>query len=143
MALTKAPLFGLDAGGTLGGSIVFSKWKGRTYVRRHAIPHNPRSGLQVGMRAGFKFVSQDYANLSPTIIGHWKAIADKTSITPLNAQIKQCQQNIRLGFGCIQDPTATPGTTPHAPITGAAAAEPKTLILTWRTRSRIQAITPQ
>lgn len=131
MALTKAPLFGLDASGTIAGSIVFSKWKGRTYVRRHAVPHNPRTGLQVGMRAGFKFVSQDFANLSPTIVDHWKTIADKTGITPLNAQIKAGQQNIRLGLGVIQDPTAAPGTTPNAPTGGAAAAEPKTLVLTW------------
>jgi hypothetical protein len=131
MALTKAPLFGLDAGGTLGGAIVFSKWKGRTYVRRHAIPHNPRSGLQVGMRAGFKFVTQAYVSLSGTIIDHWKLIADKTAITPLNAQVKASQQNIRLGLGCIKDPNATPGTTPTIVAGTSATAAPKTLVLAW------------
>jgi len=131
MALTKAPLFGLDASGQLGGSIVFSKWKGRTYVRRLAIPHNPKSGLQVGMRAAFKFVSQNYATLSATIVGHWKTVADKTSITPLNAQIRSCQENIRLGKGCIEDPTATAGTTPNAPATASATALPKSLALAW------------
>jgi len=131
MALTKAPLFGLDAGGTVAGAIVFSKWKGRTYVRRHAVPHNPKSGLQVGMRSAFKFTSQDYANLSATIVAHWKTIADKTAITPLNAQQRASQQNIRLGLGCIQDPTAAAGTTPTAVATFTATAAPKTLILDW------------
>lgn len=131
MALTKAPLFGLDAGGTLAGAIVFSKWKGRTYVRRHAVPHNPKSGLQVGMRAGFKFITQAYAGLSATIVGHWKTIADKTSITPMNAQLRTSQINIRLGKGCIQDPTAAAGTTPTAPATATATALPKSLLLAW------------
>lgn len=131
MALTKAPLFGLDAGGTLAGSIVFSRWKGRTYVRRHAIPHNPKSGLQVGMRAGFKFISQDFANLSAGDVAEWQLEADKTGITALNAQMRACQRNIRLGLGPIQVPSATGGTTPNAPTSGAAAAAPKTLVLTW------------
>lgn len=131
MALTKAPLFGLDAGGTVGGAIVFSRWKGRTYVRRHAIPHNPKSGLQVGMRSGFKFTSQDWANLSAAIVGRWDALAAAEQVTGLNMQQRYSQRNIRLGNGCIQDPAAVAGTTPTAPATATATAAPKTLIIDW------------
>lgn len=131
MATTKAPLFGLDASGTVGGSIVFSKWKGRTYVRRHAIPSNPKSGLQVGMRAGFKFVSQDYVNLSAADVAAWKLIADKSATTPLNAQMQYSQRNIRLGNGPIHSPDDAAGTTPTLPASCVATAAPKTLILTW------------
>jgi hypothetical protein len=131
MALTKAPLFGLDASGTVAGAIVFSKWKGRTYVRRHAVPHNPKSGLQVGMRAGFKFVAQDYTNLSAAIVARWKAIADLTATTPLNAQMQYSQRNIRLGLGCVQDPAAAAGTTPTIVAGTSATAAPKSLILVW------------
>jgi len=131
MAITKAPLFSLDASGTLAGAIVFSKWKGRQYVRRHAIPHNPKSGLQVGMRAGFKFTSQDYKNLSGAVVSHWKALSDPLALTPLDVQQRYSQRNIRLGKGCIQDPTASAGTTPNAPTTGVATALPKSLLLTW------------
>lgn len=115
----------------MAGSIVFSKWKGRTYVRRHAVPHNPKSGLQTGMRAVFKFVSQTYAVLGATAIGHWKSIADKTSITPLNAQMRASQQNARLGNGPIHDPTDAAGTTPNAPATATATAAAKSLVLNW------------
>src|SRR3990170_5551012 len=131
MAVTKAPLFGLDASGTLGGSIVFSKWKGRTYVRRHAVPANPKSGLQVGMRAGFKFVSETYSGLSDAIKARWKLIGEKTQTTPLNAQMKLSQENIRIGKGCVKDPDAIAGTTPTAPATLLATALPKSLLLTW------------
>lgn len=131
MALTKAPLFGLDASGTIAGAIVFSKWKGRNYVRRHAVPSNPKTGLQVGMRAAFKYISQSYSTLSDAAKAAWKDVADKTQITPLNAQMAMSQQNIRLGLGVIHSPLDAAGTTPNAPITGVATAAPKTLILTW------------
>lgn len=131
MAITKAPLFGLDASGTVGGSIVFSKWKGRTYVRRHAVPSNPKSGLQVGMRAGFKFVAQNYAALSAAIVARWKAIADLDSTTPLNAQMKKSQINLRVNKGPIRDPAEAAGTTPTLVAGTSATAAPKTLTLVW------------
>ena len=131
MALTKAPLFGLDASGTLGGSIVFGKWKGRTYVRRHAVPSNPKSGLQVGMRSVFKFISQDYANLSAAIVARWKAIADVELITPLNAQMKVAQQFARQNKGWVKDPAETLETTIDPPTGLTAVAQPKSIALSW------------
>ena len=50
MARTKGPLFSLDASGTIAETIVYSKWKGRNYVRRHTIPYNPQSPKQVNVR---------------------------------------------------------------------------------------------
>jgi hypothetical protein len=131
MAIAKAPLFGLDASGTIAGSIVFSKWKGRNYVRRHAVPSNPQSGLQVGMRAGLKFTTQNYASLSSTVTGHWKTIADKTLITPLNAQVSASQKSLRENFGPIYDPTSSAGTAPDATATQAATDQTKSLVLAW------------
>jgi len=37
------PLYSQDASGTIGKAIVFSKWKGRNYVRKHVKPANPQS----------------------------------------------------------------------------------------------------
>lgn len=117
MALTKGPLMSLDASGSVAKTITFSKWKGRNYVRHLVIPHNPKSGLQVGMRASLKFVTQAYAALSATIKSHWKTVATPQGITPLNAQVQQTQRSVRAGNGPIQDPTAAAGTTPSAPAT--------------------------
>ena len=33
----------MDASGTFGGTLTYSKWKGKNYVRQHVIPSNPRS----------------------------------------------------------------------------------------------------
>lgn len=131
MALTKAPLFGLDASGTLGGSIVFGKWKGRTYVRRHAVPSNPKSGLQVGMRSVFKWISQDYTNLSAAIKARWKAIADVEQITPMNAQMRAAQQFARQNKGWVRDPAEALETTIDPPTGLTATAQPKSVSLAW------------
>lgn len=85
MATTKGPLFSMDASGTVAGSIVFSKWKGRNYVRRHAIPANPRSALQIGTRSMLRYLSQRYADLSALNKATWDVRAEPYSISGFNA----------------------------------------------------------
>lgn len=131
MAGVKAPLFGLDASGALGGSIVFSKWKGRNYVRKLSIPANPQSGLQVGMRAGMRFITQDFKNLTAGQKAAWDTLAAVDNITQLNAQVRDAQRRTRVNDGVRRGPDESSGTTPDAAITLDAAAQPKSLVLTW------------
>jgi hypothetical protein len=84
MATTKGPLFSMDASGSLAGSIVFSKWKGRNYVRRHAIPANPKSALQVGTRAMLRYLSQRWDSVSSIYQATWDAPAEPLQISPFN-----------------------------------------------------------
>jgi len=41
MARVVGPLMSLAASQTLGGTLVFSQWKGRAYVRLRVDPYNP------------------------------------------------------------------------------------------------------
>jgi len=131
MAITKAPLFGLDASGALAKSIVFSKWRGRTYVRRHTVPANPRSGLQVGIRSVMKFVSQDFTNLTQAQKDSWDTLAAPDNITQLNAQVRLSITRARRNLGWVQDQTTTALTTIDAPTTLTATAAPKAVDLSW------------
>lgn len=131
MAGVKAPLFGLDASGALGGAIVFSKWRGRAYVRRLSIPSNPRSGLQVGMRSSMKFITQDFKNLTVAQKAAWDTLAAVTNITQLNAQVKECQGRTRRNLGVLRGPAESAGTTPDAPTIDSVVAQPKTLVVNW------------
>lgn len=131
MATTKAPLFGLDASGQLGGSIVFSKWRGRTYVRRHAIPANPQSGLQVGMRSILKFVSQIWASLNTAQKDAWAALAATDNITYLNAMQRDAGKRGRLNLAPRRGPAEAAGTTPSAPTIGTIDENFKTLTVPW------------
>lgn len=131
MATTKGPLMSLDASGSVADTITFSKWKGRNYVRELVIPANPKTGLQTGVRATFKFITQVWASLSATIQGNWADLAKANAVTPLNEMIRDNQTRGRQDFGMKQDPTVAEGAVEAAPVGGAAAAQPKSLKLTW------------
>lgn len=51
MSKVSGPLMSMDASGKLADAIVFSKWKGRNYVRQLVIPYNPQSASQQETRA--------------------------------------------------------------------------------------------
>lgn len=50
MAKVTAPLLSLDASGSVGNAMVFSKWKGRNYVRVLVTPKNLQSEGQAEVR---------------------------------------------------------------------------------------------
>ena len=50
MAKVTGPLMSMDASGKFGGTLVFSKWKGRNVVRQLVIPANPNSQGQEDAR---------------------------------------------------------------------------------------------
>lgn len=87
MAGVKGPLFSLDASGSIGDAIVFAKWKGRNYVRRHAIPSNPKSVGQVSVRAMLKFLTQYWDTLTAGEQATWVTRAAATDISPFNAYV--------------------------------------------------------
>lgn len=89
MVKVNGPLFSLDASGTLGKAIVYSKWKGRNYVRERVIPSNPKSGPQTGRRAMFKWLTQHWAGLITSTKASWQTLADQIIAAPVNAFVKQ------------------------------------------------------
>jgi hypothetical protein len=131
MARVKGPLFSMSASGTIGKAIVFSTWKGREYVRRHAVPSNPRSGLQVGIRAVFGFIAQYFASLSTGEISDWEDVAAATSVTPLNAFTSDAVARARRNEGWRVDPDGAAAESPAAPTGGDAITALKSITLTW------------
>ena len=87
MVKVNAPAMSLDASGSLGGAIVFSKWKGRNYVRTLVRPSNPRSVLQVAVRAMMRFLSQKWAAVAGNEQATWDDLANASSISPFNAYV--------------------------------------------------------
>lgn len=87
MVRVTAPGMSLDASGTLAGALVFSKWKGRNYIREHVIPANPRSGGQVGIRAMFKFLTQIWDGLSQATKDDWLDRAANGVYSTFNAYL--------------------------------------------------------
>lgn len=88
MARVNGPLMSMDASGALGGAVVFSKWKGRNYVRQLVKPANPRSGGQISMRAALKFLAQEWAGIGDAPQATWEDLADAGVFSPFNAFTK-------------------------------------------------------
>lgn len=89
MVKVNGPMFSLDASGTLADAITFSRWKGRPYVRERVIPSNPRSGAQVGRRAMFTYLSQEWAAIIASAKATWQDLADELVASPFNAYVSE------------------------------------------------------
>jgi hypothetical protein len=130
MVKVQAPAFSLEASGQLGGAIVFSKWKGRPYVRALVKPANPKSGGQVGVRAMFKFLSQDWTNLTAGNQASWETRADQKIVSPFNAFMGYNQFRWRDFLApTVADPEAT-GDTPATVGTTTAVAGVRSITVT-------------
>lgn len=95
MVKVFGPAMSLDASGTIGNAITFSKWKGRHYIRERIIPANPRSGLQVGFRALFAFITQNWAGVHANQQANYDDLADSMAISPFNAYVRVNQRRWR------------------------------------------------
>ena len=133
MARVSAPLLSLDASGTLAKAITFSKWKGRNYVRTRVVPSNPRSGLQVGMRAGIAGAPDLWNNyLSPAHRAAWATGVGAEAISGYNLYCRQGQINLRSNYGpAVQYPSTAHEQTPVAPAGPAAVQDGTDMSITW------------
>jgi len=95
MVKLAAPMMSLDASGSLAGAIVFSKWKGRNYARQLVRPANPKSALQVSMRAMLRFLAQDWKNIGATPKASWTEEAAAGNFSKFNAYIQANQRRWR------------------------------------------------
>lgn len=58
MAKVTGPLLSLDASGSIGSTMTFSRWKGINYVRQRVIPTYTNTALQIAVRLFWKDASQ-------------------------------------------------------------------------------------
>lgn len=130
MAGVRGPLMSFDASGKVANSIVFSKWKGRNYVRQLVTPHNPKSGSQTGMRSMFGFLATLWASIAAGDQATWDELAETGNYSPFNAYMKANQADWRnFGSPTEATPAAAAG-TPAALGTEAANASGRNIILT-------------
>lgn len=113
MARVTGPLMSFDASGTVAGSIVFAKWRGRNYVRRHAVPANPRSQAQLAARAIVAFLAPRWAALTLTNRTTWDAGAEALRISSFNEYVRINARNWRdllapsMAFPAVRTLTVT------------------------------------
>jgi len=129
MVKVHAPALSLDASGSIAGAMVFSKWKGRNYVRELVIPANPRSGAQTGVRSMFKFLAQEWAGLSAGEKASWQDRADDLVASTFNGYMSYNQRRWRnFETPTQEDPPALISTAPSG-CTGVATPGIRTMSL--------------
>ncbi|MBA7647916.1 hypothetical protein ES703_55695 [subsurface metagenome] len=84
MAKTKGPLFSLGASGTLAKTVVFSQWKGRSYVRKHKIPFNPKSTKQTNVRTAMTLLVPYWQSRTPSLKDSWNAFGKQFNMSGWN-----------------------------------------------------------
>lgn len=116
MVKVTAPAMSLDASGSIAGTMVFSKWKGRNYVRQLVRPSNPKSGGQVYNRAMFKFLSERWKSISTGDKATWQTLADELKASTFNAYVRQCMRDHQSALAPMDNATtARPGTAAGTP----------------------------
>ena len=131
MAKTVGPLMSLDASGTVAGTITFSKWKGRNYVRQRVIPANPQTTAQTGVRSSFAGAVDLWKKNQIELRANFESQAEARGVSTFNAFTGAVQRQYSKGFGAADNPEPT-NAAPSDPATGVnLAVEGKYLVITW------------
>lgn len=120
MARVKAPLFSLDASGQLGEAIVYSKWKGREYVREYTIPQNPNSPAQVNVRKAWELLVSQWQSEAQAVQSDWNTFADQFKMSGFNQYIGRGMEAYVSQLGTATNPTSV-----------SVAGTPPTEVWTW------------
>lgn len=122
MVKVAGPAMSLSASGSLAGTLVFSTWKGRPYVRNLVRPSNPKSGGQVGVRSMFKFLSQSWAGIALPSRSTWETRADQAIVSTFNAYMGYNQARWRDFLApATEDPAADTDTPATIGVVAVAA----------------------
>ena len=127
-----------QASGSLGG-MVASNNRGGNYLRRRAIPVNPRTDLQHAVRSNLGSLAQVYSNtLTPAQQAGWalygsnvpivNAVGDARQQTGISAFIRSNATRLQIGADPILDAPInfTLGITPQISVTVNASVAPGT-----------------
>lgn len=85
MVKLTGPGLALGAGGSLASTVTFSNWKGKSYLKMHRAPQQPRSIRQVSMRAMMAFLSDRWSHFSLADQATWDELAAINKISSFNA----------------------------------------------------------
>ncbi len=121
-ARVDGPLMSFGASGSIASTITFSRWKGRPYVRQRVVPANPKTALQISVRAVMGFLSSNWAGIGATPQDTWQTLADAIVASKFNAYTKANATNWTQFLAPSQltpiTRTGTIGTTPIISATG-------------------------
>lgn len=93
MAKVTGALLSFGARGSIGKTIVMSKWKGIPYARQHVVPANPQTTAQQTNRAIFAFMRELFKRAPTPLVDAFNAYAVGRPLTGMN---KCVGENVRV-----------------------------------------------
>lgn len=123
MAKTTAPALSFGAAGAIAKTMVYSRWRGVQYVRRHVIPANPRTAAQQVVRKTFAFLREVFKLGGSSLLDPWNAFAQGRPFTGMN---KFVGENVRVlnGQPDITNIIISPGAKGGLPPVGITVTSP-------------------
>lgn len=117
MAKTTAPLLSFDGAGQIAKTVVYSKWRGRSYARRYTIPANPNTAGQQTVRSLFAWLNAVWKAGPTEFIAPWDLFAQGQAFLGRNAYIGK---NVKLlqGLTSIAAMNFCPGAKGGLALTG-------------------------
>lgn len=131
MSKVTAPLLSFDARGQIGGSMVFSNWRGISYVRRLVTPANPKTTAQVLTRDIFTGLELRWKQGGPIMRSSWDRFAVGQRFVGRNAYLGKNIAVIR-GDANMADYIGSPGAKGGLP--------PTSLVLTTVAAGGLEAV---
>jgi len=95
MAKITGPMLSFGGSGSLGKTIVYSKWRGVQYTRQYVIPGNPNTAGQQATRNVFASMSTMWKIMGPIAIAPWNTFATGRPFLGRNAYIGQNVKTMR------------------------------------------------
>jgi hypothetical protein len=123
MAKVTAPLLSFGGLGTIAKTAVYSKWKGRPYVRQYVIPANPKSAEQTLTRNAFAFSNQAWKLAGPLLRAPWDRFATGQVLTGRNAFMGKFVNENRPETDLLSW-NMSPGAKGGPPLTSAVLSSP-------------------
>lgn len=123
MAKVTAPLLSFGGLGTIAKTAVFSKWKGRPYVRQYVIPANPQSAAQTLTRNAFGFANETWKRMGPLGIAPWDRFATGQVLTGRNKFMGNFVNENRAETDLLSW-NMSPGAKGGPPLVSAVASSP-------------------
>lgn len=88
MVKLKGPGLSREASGTLANTLTFGKSKRTSTLRKKPTPKQPRSGLQISMRAMMKFLSQHWNEISTARQATWADAYTDPQLSNYNSYLR-------------------------------------------------------
>ncbi len=133
MAKTTNPLQSIEASGSLEGLLTFSSSKGRSYVKKFAVPKQPQTTSQKLQRVGFSMASKIAKDWPEIIAEYWGEQAEREQKTARAVYIAAATEKFINGLSLSPQKTPIWSVLPRATISVTATANADSITWSWST----------